>query len=409
MEEEEKVDIYSYLTVLINYRRFVFFNLLAVCIIVAIISFLLPQWYTARTTILPPEKKSPLLSLGSSLLGGLVPSTEMSLPFMATPSDILAVILKSRTVQEKIIEKENLKKVYKAKTLEDALKELKSHLKIVVESEGIVSLEFEDKDKWRASRVANLFVEELDEINRKTNASQAKSTRLFIEERLAQTQKDLTLAEENLRSFKEKNKAIALDEQMKSIIQGAADLKAQLVLDEIQLNVLKRNMSDSHPQVQQLRSRIAEIKKQLDLLELGNGKKIKGEGKALEVPFSEVPSLSLELARLTREVKIQEAVFELLTQQYEQAKIQEAQDTPTIQVLDKASPPEKRSKPKRAALVGIAAVASLFLSVLFVFSVEYFKNSKVKNPEGFKKIENLFSALNEDIKDFRKLFLFSRK
>jgi uncharacterized protein involved in exopolysaccharide biosynthesis len=407
--DEEKIDIYSYLTVLIYYRRFIFFNLLAVCIIVAIISFLLPQWYTARTTILPPEKKSPLLSLGSSLLGGLVPSTEMSLPFMATPSDILAAILKSRTVGEKIIEKENLKKVYKSKTLDDALKELKSHLKIVVESEGIVSLEFEDKDKLRVSRVTNLFVEELDEINRKTNASQAKSTRLFIEERLAQTQKDLTLAEENLRSFKEKNKAIALDEQMKSIIQGAADLKAQLVLDEIQLNVLKRNMSDSHPQVQQLRSKINEIKKQLDLLELGNSKKIKGEGKALDIPFSDVPSLSLELARLTREVKIQEAVFELLTQQYEQAKIQEAKDTPTIQVLDKASPPEKRSRPKRADLVGIAVVASLFLSVIFVFGVEYLKNSKVKNPEGFKKIENLFSALNEDIKDLKKLFLLSRK
>jgi tyrosine-protein kinase Etk/Wzc len=407
--DEERIDIYSYLTVLVNYRRFIFFNLLAVCTIVAIISFLLPPWYTARTTILPPEKESSLLSLSSSLLGGLIPSPEMSLPFMATPSDILATILRSRTVGEKIIEKEDLKKVYKAKTVDDALKELTSHLKVVVESEGVVSLEFEDKDKMRASRVANLFVEELDEINRKTNASQAKSTRVFIEERLAQTQKYLTLAEENLKSFKEKNKAIALDEQMKSIIQGAADLKAQLVLNEIQLNVLKRNMSDSHPQVQQLRYKINEIKKQLDLLELGNSEKTKGEGKALDVPFSKVPTLSLELARLTREVKIQEAVFELLTQQYEQAKIQEAKDTPTIQALDKASPPERRSRPKRAASVGIAAVASLFLSVIFVFGVEYLKNSKTRNPEGFKKIENLFLAFNEDIKDLKKVFFFSRK
>ena len=407
--DEEKIDIYSYLTVLIKYRRFIFLNLVAVCIIVAIISLVLPPWYTARTTILPPEKEGSLLSLSSSLLGGLIPSPEMSLPFMATPSDILATILKSRTVGEKIIEKEDLKKIYKAKTSDDALKELKSHLKIVVGSEGVISLEFEDKDRLRASRVANLFVEELDEINRKTNASQAKSTRVFIEERLAQTQKDLTLTEEDLKSFKEKNKAIALDEQIKSIIQGAADLKAQLVLGEIQLNVLKRNMSDSHPQVQQLRSKINEIKKQLDLLELGNSKTIKGEGKALDVPFSDVPSLSLELARLTREVKIQEAVFELLTQQYEQAKIQEAKDTPTVQVLDKASPPEKRSKPKRAALVGMAAVASLFLSLIFVFGLEYFKKSKAKNPEEFKKIENLFSALNEDIKDLKKVFFFSRK
>jgi len=407
--DEERIDIYSYLTVLVNYRRFIFFNLLAVCTIVAIISFLLPPWYTARTTILPPEKEGSLLSLSSSLLGGLIPSPEMSLPFMATPSDILATILRSRTVGEKIIEKEDLKKVYKAKTVDDALTELKSHLKVVVESEGVVSLEFEDKDKVRASRVANLFVEELDEINRKTNASQAKSSRVFIEERLAQTQKYLTLAEENLKSFKEKNKAIALDEQIKAIIQSAADLKAQLVLNEIQLNVLKRNMSDSHPQVQQLRSKINEIKKQLDLLELGNSKKTKGEGKALDVPFSKVPTLSLELARLTREVKIQEAVFELLTQQYEQAKIQEAKDTPTIQALDKASPPERRSRPKRAASVGIAAVASLFLSVIFVFGVEYLKNSKTRDPEGFKKIENLFSAFNEDIKDLKKAFFFSRK
>jgi tyrosine-protein kinase Etk/Wzc len=407
--DEERIDIYGYLTVLVNYRRFIFFNLLAVCIIVAIISFLLPPWYTARTTILPPEKEGSLLSLSSSLLGGLIPSPEMSLPFMATPSDILATILRSRAVGEKIIEKEDLKKVYKAKTVDDALKELTSHLKIVVGREGVISLEFEDKDKVRASRVANLFVEELDEINRKTNASQAKNTRIFVEERLAQTQKYLTLAEENLKSFKEKNKAIALDEQMKAIIQGAADLKAQLVLDEIQLNVLKRNMSDSHPQVQQLRSKINEIEKQLDLLELGNSEKTKGEGKALDVPFSKVPALSLELARLTREEKIQEAVFELLTQQYEQAKIQEAKDTPTIQVLDKASPPERRSRPKRAASVGIAAVASLFLSVIFVFGVEYLKNSKTRNPEGFKKMENLFLAFNEDIKELKKLFLLSKK
>lgn len=294
--------------------------------------------------------------------------------------------------------------VYRADDISDALKELNSHTKIAVTGEGIISLEFEDKDKNRAARVANLFVEELDRINQKTNTSRAKSTRIFIEERLAQTQKELILAEENLKKFKEKHKTIALDEQMKAAIQSAADLKAQLVLNEIQLNVLREAMSESHPQIQELKTRIKEIEKQLNFMEFGDSEKKERQNKILDVPFSAVPSLSLELARLTRGVKIQEALFELLTQQYEQAKIQETKDTPTIQVLDRAVPPEKKTRPKRAFLVGIAGIASLFLSIVFVFALEYFKNSKAKNPEEFKKLEEIFLSIKKDIDDLKKIF-----
>ena len=408
--EAEKIDIYSYLTILVDYRRFIFLNFLGVCLIVAIFSFLLPSWYRATTTVLPPERETLSLGLTSSLLGAVSGlGTSYSLPFMATPSDIIAAILKSRTVAEAVLEKEHLMKAYEAKSREAALRELSARVSISVSPEGIVSLSYEDQDKIRAAGVANRFVEEMDRVNQKTSTSQAKNARVFIEERLTKTRSDLNKAEEGLRSFQEENKTILLDSQMKTAIEKAADLKAEMISAEIELNVLSKTMSSSHPQIQSLRSKINEIKRQLETLELGNQKEEAKDRTVLDVPFTEVPSLSLKLARLVREVKIQEKVFELLTQQYEQYKIEETKNTPTIQVLDKAIPPEKRFKPKRALLVGLSGILSLFASTVFVFGLEYFKKSKQRNPEGIAKLEALLGAWRKDVGDLKKKIYFRQK
>ncbi|KPL04824.1 MAG: hypothetical protein AMJ73_03595 [candidate division Zixibacteria bacterium SM1_73] len=406
--EKERITLYSYLTILIGYRRFIFVNLLGVCVVVAILSLFLPSWYTARTSILPPQREG--LSLTSSPVGGIAEfGTSMSLPFMATPSDVIAAILKSRAVAIGVIEKENLMEIYNVETKENALKELFSRTEVGVTSEGIIFLSFEDKDKFKAAKVANRFVEELDRVNQETNISQAKNARIFIEERLAQTKRELSKAEENLRRFKEENKAISLNEQTKAAIEAAADLKAQMVASEIELNVLHKTMSPSHPEIQRLKSRIKEIKKQLDTWEFGSQKENPEEEKALDVPFSQVPTMSMKLARLDREVRIQSAVFELLTNQYEQYKIQETRDIPTIQVLDKAFPPEKRSRPKRAVLVGLAGIMSLVTSGVFVFGLEYFKRSKEKNPKEFQRLEMLLGAWRKDMEDLKKKISFRQR
>jgi tyrosine-protein kinase Etk/Wzc len=408
--EAEKVDIYSYLTVLTTYRRFIFLNFLGVGVIVAIISLFLPNWYRATTTILPQERETLSLGATSSLLGAASGfATSLSLPFMATPSDVIAAILKSRTVAEEVMEKENLMQVYKIKSREAALKELFSRVTVNVTPEGIVSLSYEDKDRIRSAKVANRFVEELDRVNRETSTSKAKNARMFIEGRLEETRKDLNQAEENLRKFQEENKTLVLDEQMKMAIEKAADLKAEMVSSEIELNVLSKTMSSSHPQIQSLRSRINEMKRQLVVLQLGNQEE-NSEGKTvLDVPFTEVPSLSLQLGRLVREVKIQEKVFEVLTQQYEQQKIEESKDTPTIQVLDKAVPPERKIKPKRAILVGVSGMVSLLASTIFVFGLEYFQRSKKRNPERVEKLEALWGFWRRDVEDLKKKISFRQK
>jgi tyrosine-protein kinase Etk/Wzc len=408
--EKEKISLYIYLSILVGYRRFILLNFLGVCVAVAILSLFLPSWYSANTTILPPQREKLGLGLASSLAGGISEfGTSMSLPLMASPSDVIAVILKSRAVALAVIEKEDLMDTYHTKTKEDALRELFSHTQVKVTPEGLVSLSFEDKNRVKAARVANRFVEELDRVNRETNTSQAKNARIFIEGRLVQTKEDLTKAEEDLKEFQEENKAVSLDAQMRASIEGAADLKAQMVAAEIELNLLSKTMSPSHPEIQGLKSKINELKRQLDIWELGNPKKESEERNILDVPFSQVPALSLKLARLVREVKIQSGVFELLTNQYEQYKIQETRDTPTIQVLDKAFPPERRSKPKKTFLVGLAGVLSLVSSVVFVFGLEYFKKSKERNPEEFERIQTLLGAWRKDTEDLKKKISFRRK
>lgn len=405
----DKINLLNYLMILVKYRRFLLLNTLSVCLIVGLVSFFLPSWYNAHTSILPPETDTSLMGFSSSLLGGFASPAEMSLPFMATPSDVIGTILQSRSVAEKIVERAGLMEVYNTQSKEEAIKELASHTKVKVSEEGLVYLDFEDKDRNKAALVANLYIEELDRINRMANSSRARNTRLFIEQRMEKTQKDLIQAEEDLRGFQEEHKTISLDEQMKTAIQTAADLKAEMVLNEIELNVLSQSLSPSHPQIQQLKTRISQIGKQLERLQFGDQDTPSEKNQILDVPFSEVPKLGLELARLTRDLKIQEAIFELLSSQYEQAKIQEAKDTPTIQVLDRAVPPEKRSRPKRAMMVILAGIASLFVGIVFIFGLEYLQIIQKRNPEEFSKIEHILTAFKEDVLDIKRLFFKSKR
>jgi uncharacterized protein involved in exopolysaccharide biosynthesis len=170
--EKEKIGLYTYLSILIGYRRFIFLNFVAVCGVVSILSLFLPKWYMATTSILPPQREGVGLGLASSLMGGIPEfGTSMSLPLMASPSDVIAAILESRAVALAVIEKEDLMKTYRTQAKEDALSELFSHTQVKVTQEGMILLSFEDKDRFRAAEVANRFVAELDRVNRQTNIS----------------------------------------------------------------------------------------------------------------------------------------------------------------------------------------------------------------------------------------------
>jgi len=391
------VDFYRIVFITSKWAKFIVRTAVLVCVATAIILFLLPNWYTATTSILPAERESSFMGLASSILQGvgLMGGQEMVLPAFSTPSHVYASILRSRTVVETIVQEYNLKKRYKSRTTEEAIKDCLSHTRIRVGPEGIVTLSFEDTDKKRAADVANSFVEELNRINQKVSSSRARSTRIFMEERLSETNRALQQAEDSLRTFQEKNKAISLDEQMKAQIQNVAVLEGRLAMAEIELGLLRKTLSPEHPEIIRKEMEISEIRRKINTINTGTpGSRDYG---TLALPFARVPGLALEYGKLLRDVKIQETLFGLLTEQHEHAKIQEAKDTPTIQILDVAKVPEKKSRPKRLIILAIAGGLSVVFSMLYAAAFEHIQTLKETRPSEWETLRRSTSHVQGDL------------
>lgn len=353
-----------------------------------VIAYSLPAWYEATARILPPPEQSSVIqdmasqSLLMRLFGG------------GSKNDTYVGILKSRTVGDSIIQAFDLKKVYGQERMDNTRNTLTRHTKVELPSDtGIISITVEDKDPERASRMANAYVDALDRVNRSVQVSSGQLKRVFLEERIKKVMEDLAKAESALKDFRERHGIVDVDSQAKAAIDGAAKVKGDIITSTIQLEVLKRFHTDSHNEVVSVRSRIRELNRQLSLIEKGvdprpNEKRssaTESEGN-FHIPFSEMPNLSMQLATLMREAKVQEEVYRLITAQYEMAKIEESKDIKTVQVLDLAVTPDKRSWPDRK-LIAIGGLGGGFLlAVLLSFLLEFNGRLKVQDPVRYGRI-----------------------
>ncbi|WP_447974965.1 GumC family protein [Nitrospira sp. Kam-Ns4a] len=341
-----------------------------------VVSLLMPKVYESTATLLPSLDSKESGGLGALLAasgaGGAAQSLGISLPGApATPTDIFVAMLKSRIMADAVIEQFNLRTLYKAKTMEDARKQLESNTKITLTKEKVIKITVEDTNPQRAADIANFYVTNLDRLNQTLNVSKASQHRKFIERRLAETQANLLREEEELKEFQTKNKAVAVEAQSKAMIEAAATIQGQIMAQEVQLQVLSTYLSPDNPELARVRSSIDELRKQLHLLESGKGGKGMLPGDRLHPAMITVPALALDYARAMRELKVQETLYTLLTSQLEQAKLQEARDTPTVQVLDPAVPAEKKSKPSIRLNVTIAGVLALFVGIFLAFFLDY--------------------------------------
>lgn len=393
--------------VLFRWRRLLIVNtLVAAVLTLFVMRLFFPDWFTATTSMMPPEKDAGSLGFAagmlpsglSSLLGG----SGLALPGLASPSDLYASILKSRTVSMAVIEKHGLKEVFGAKLDSEALAELHSHTSVIVRSEGIINVSYEDTDPERAAAIANSFIDELNRVNQENLVSKARAMREFIEGRLNESVVDLTLAEEALEAFQKEHNAVALDEQVRAAINAIADLRGQLVFAEIELGVMKKSLSPNNTRYKNQEFKIQQIRKQLERMERGD--EAFPDSSILNVPLSEAPELGLAYARLMRDLKIEETIFEMLKQQYEQAKIQEMRDTPTVQVLDFARVPEMKSRPRRTIIAAMAGVMSFGLTFFFVIVLEFVQREKERNSPTHQRIQGFSRMLNEDFYWIRTLF-----
>jgi uncharacterized protein involved in exopolysaccharide biosynthesis len=314
-----------------------------------------------------------------------------------TTTDKLVSILNSRTVAETVIKKLDLTKgIFKNKwdekksawdtdkppTLQDTLKILQQDIvRVTNDRKGLIAVSVEYKNPKIAADIANEYAVALQKFLNENSISLAKRNRIFLGKQLETTKSDLKKAEEELRNFQTEKKVAVMDAQAESSIKALAELKAQIIAREVQLGSLREYATRANPEVKRIEDEIRELRQQLDRMEKGSKERKGEESIGAFIPLSEAPTVGLEYARLKRDVLIQQKVFELLTQQFELAKIEEAKDDVAFQIIDPAIAPEKKLRPKIAQNIALAASVSLFLSIFLVFFLEYLSRQKGKGQE----------------------------
>jgi capsule polysaccharide export protein KpsE/RkpR len=225
-----------------------------------------------------------------------------------------------------------------------------------------------DKNPQRAANMANYFVEMLNKTNTELQGQNARGNRQFIEERYKKNLSDLANAEDSLKFFQKKYGVVALPEQTEASIKAAAEITGQLAIKEVQANVLRRTQSADNPSVIATQIEIDELRNKLS--QMNEGTNIPQNEMKVFVPFNKMPDLGGEYIRWFRDVEIQYKILQFITPLYEQAKVEENRQTPSVLLLDKASPAERKAKPKVSLYALIAFVVSTLLSMLVVFSFE---------------------------------------
>ena len=339
-----------------------------VCTIVAAaaftISLVMPKIYESTATLLPQIESKDGGGLNALLAAGGASSAQsmgIVIPGLPTSStDIFIAMLRSRVMADEVIKHFNLMSLYDTKTMQDARDILEGATRITLNKEKVIKITVESKDPQLAADIANFYVTNLDRLNRTLSVTKAAANRKFLEQRMVETQLSLTKAEEALKEFQTANRTVAVEMEAKAMIEAAATLQGQITAQEVQLQVMGTYLSQDNPEVARVRSGLDELKRQLRLLESGKGGRGSPPGERSQHGMHHVPGLALEYARLVREVKVQETVFALLTGQYEQAKLAEARDGPSVQVLDAAVRADRKSRPK-VVLNTLAAGAAAFL------------------------------------------------
>lgn len=349
--------------------------------------YFMTKIYESKATILVPKESA---GGGAGLAAALAASGAGPLIGNLTGGtnrDTFVAILKSRTLAEDVVERLKLKEYYQTKSTEQAIRRLQGETEISVSREGVVSVKVEDKDPKLAADIANAYVATLDRLFSRMGRTEASRQRAFIEDRREKSEQALRQAEEALRRFQEKNKAVELRQQWLTAIEWVGKLKGEMVAAEVQLEVMRSFATENNPQVMEVRRRIDGLKRQLAQMEYGRDSDLplKGgnpgqQGREFQVPLVKGPEVWMELVRLTRDAKVQETVFTLLTQQWEQAKITEARDTPTVQPLDRAVPAEQKSKPSTRTNMTIAGVLFLLAGMFLAFFLEYLARIRKQQP-----------------------------
>lgn len=329
-----------------------------------LIAFLVPKRYKSSARIMPPNSSSVntamLAAFAGRSLGALGGLGALAGLFGTNTSSALYVdLLRSGTIADGLIKRFDLQRVYHLRYRVDTAKHLAHHTDITDDKKsGIITITVDDTDPRRARDLAQGYLDGLNLLVNRTSTSSAHQERVFIEKRLARVKGDLESAQQQMSNFASTHAAIDIKEQTRAMVEAAAKLQAQVIVEQSSLTALRQIYGDDNVRVRAAEARIRVLQDQLSKMNgssapLASASDDDGKINDDEIspPLRQLPRLAVPYADLYREVRVQEVVFELLTQQNELARIQEAKDVPVISVIDAPGIPERKYFPPRRWVV----------------------------------------------------------
>jgi len=376
---ERGIDVLDLLLVLARNKRKLLGIPFLVAVITAAAALTMDNVFTGTARILPPQQSnSGSLAMLAQLSGA---SAILGSATGARNADLYAGMLKGHTIADKLIERFKLQERFGKKTILDTRRTLTSRTEITAGRDSIISVSFEDTDPKLAADVANAYVEELQELVQGLAITEASQRRVFFEQQLKKARVELVNAESALRKTQETTGLIQLDHQGRAIIEAIARLRAEIAAKEVQIVASKSFATDSNPELIVLRQQLVGLRTELSKLEKSG---INGGGDVF-IPSGKVPEAGLEYVRKLRDLKYGEAIFELMAKQYEVAKLDEAKDMALIQLLDRAVPPDRKTKPFRSLIVLAMAFIAGVIMLLWVLAREAMASAR-RDPETEEKL-----------------------
>lgn len=375
--EESEISLLD-LGIVLAKRKKLVLGLPAVAAVVSVaVALQLPDIYTGSTKVLPPQQGQSSASALLSQLGGLG-GIAGGMAGIKNPNDMYVGMLKSRTVADNLIQRFDLLNYYEAKYPSQARKRLESRTTIAAGKDGIITIDFDDKDPKRAAEIANAYVDELYKLTKVLAVTDASQRRLFFERQFLQAKENLAKAEVAAKQAIDKGGLANIDAQGRTMIETTARLRAQVSVKEVQIGAMRSFAAERNPNLLMAQQELAALKTQLAKIEGTNGNHaiVSGGGSGFD---------SLHLLR---DVKYYETIFEMLAKQFELAKIDEAKDSAMVQVMDKAIEPDRKSKPKRALIVLVSTLVAGFVGILAAFIREGAERAR-QNPDTAERLQVL--------------------
>ena len=371
-EDDDEIKLLDLLQVVVDNLRLLVLGPLAVGLMALGISFAVPPTFTATTKFLPPQQAQSGAAAMLASLGGALGGLASAATGIKNPNDQFVTFLQSNAVQDALIKRFKLMDRYEADYLQDARETLKDNSKIASGKDGIITIDVDDTDPAFAADLANAYVKELSTLMNRLALTEAQQRRMFFENQLSDTKSKLTAAEQALQASGVNSTALKSDPQ--AAVALVAQIQAQVAAQEVKLASMRGYLTDAAPDFKQAQTELAALRAQLNKAEKTDG-------------LTSKPGNADYVARF-RDFKYYETLFEMFAKQYEIARVDESREGAVIQVVDEATPPELKSKPKKAQIAIITTLVSGFMLLLFVFIRQSMRDAR-QTPETAEKLTQL--------------------